>query len=41
MTEDERVGWHEFEQAPGNGEGLACFSLCDRRVGHDCQLNNI
>ena len=33
--EDERVGWHEFEQALGNGEGLACFSLCDRRVGHD------
>ena len=36
MTEDEIVGWHhqlnahEFEQAPGDGEGqgsLACFSL--------------
>ena len=36
MTEDERVGWHhrlnvhEFEQAPGDGEGqrsLACCSL--------------
>ena len=36
MTEDEMVGWHhqlnehEFEQAPGNGEGqgsLACCSL--------------
>ena len=35
MTEDERVGWrhsldgHEFEQAPGDGEGqgsLACYS---------------
>ena len=35
MTEDEMVGWHhqlnghEFEQAPGDGEGqrsLACFS---------------
>ena len=35
MTEDERVGWHhrlsghEFEQAPGDGEGqgsLVCFS---------------
>ena len=34
-TEDEMVGWHqrlnghEFEQAPGNGEGhrsLACYS---------------
>ena len=36
MTEDEMVGWHlqlsghEFEQAPGDGEGqggLACCSL--------------
>ena len=35
MTEDEMVGWyhrfngHEFEQAPGDGEGqgsLACYS---------------
>ena len=35
MTENEMVGWshrlngHEFEQAPGDGEGhgsLACFS---------------
>ena len=35
MTEDEMVGWHhqlnghEFEQAPGDGEGqggLVCFS---------------
>ena len=27
MTEDEMVGWHEFEQAPGVGDGqrsLAC-----------------
>ena len=37
MTEDEVVGWHhqfyghEFEQAPGDGEGqgsLACCNLC-------------
>ena len=21
MTEDEMVAWHEFEQAPGDGEG--------------------
>ena len=45
MTEDEIVGWHhrlnghEFEQAPGDGEGqgsLACCSPWVRhyRVGH-------
>ena len=43
-TEDEMVGqhhWpdgHEFEQAPGDGDGqgsLACCSPWDRRVGHD------
>ena len=43
-TEDEMLGWHhwlnghEFEQAPGNGEGqgsLACCSLWGRRVRHD------
>ena len=43
-TEDEMVGWHlrlnghEFEQAPGGGEGqesLACCSLCGCRVRHD------
>ena len=34
MTEDETVGWHEFEQAPGIGEGqgsLACCSLWGRK----------
>ena len=40
MTEDEMVGWHhrlnghEFEQAPGVGDGqggLACFSPCGRK----------
>ena len=44
MTQDEMVGWHhrldehEFEQAPGVGDGqgsLACCSPWGRRVGHD------
>ena len=44
MTEDEMVGWldgHEFEQAPGVGDGkgsLVCYSpwACkDHGVGHD------
>ena len=44
MTEDEVVGWHhwydehEFEQAPGAGDGqgsLACCSPWGSRVGHD------
>ena len=44
MREDEMVGWHhqlnghEFEQAPGDGEGqgsLACCSPWGRRVGHE------
>ena len=44
MTEDEMGGWHyqlnghEFEQAPGDGEGqgrLTCCSPGDHRVGHD------
>ena len=34
MTEDEMVGWHhrlnghEFEQAPGNGEGQGSLACC-------------
>ena len=34
MTEDERVGWHhrlnvhEFEQAPGDGEGQRSLACC-------------
>ena len=45
MREDEMVGWHhrhnrhEFEQAPGVGDGqgsLACCSPWGHRVGHDC-----
>ena len=44
MTEDEMVGWHpqldghEFEQAPGVGDGhgsLACCNPWGCRVGHD------
>ena len=44
MTEDEMVGWHhgldghEFEQAPGAGDGqesLVCCSTRGPRVGHD------
>ena len=44
VTEDEMVGWHhrvsghEFEPAPGDGEGLrslACRSSSGHRVGHD------
>ena len=44
MTEEEMVGWHhqfdghEFEQAPGVGDGqgsLACCSAWGRRVGHN------
>ena len=34
MTEDEMVGWHcrldghEFEQAPGVGDGPECLACC-------------
>ena len=44
MTEDETVGWHhqldghEFEQAPGVGDGQGNLAYCsprDRRVRHD------
>ena len=44
MTEDKMVGWHhrlnehEFEQAPGPGDGqgsMVCCSLWGRRVRHD------
>ena len=39
MTEDEMVGWqhrldgHEFEQAPGVGDGQGILACCDSR-GH-------
>ena len=44
MTEDERVGWHhrldghEFEQAPGAGDGREAWrtpSVGSQRVRHD------
>ena len=37
MTEDETVGWHhplnehEFEQAPGDGEGEGSLACCSPR----------
>ena len=50
MTEDKMVGWnhrlngHEFEQAPGDGEGqgsLACCSPWDRKESDTTRpLNN-
>jgi len=39
MTEDEMVGWqhrlneHEFEQAPGGGDGQGCL-VCSGPWGH-------
>ena len=45
MTEDEMVGWHhqlnghEFEQAPGDGEGQGGLgmlqSMGSQRIGHN------
>ena len=41
MTKDEMVGWyhwfngHEFEQAPGVGDGQASLSMGSPRVKHD------
>ena len=43
MTEDEMVGWHlnghEFEQAPGDGEGQGSLACCSpwghKKVGPD------
>ena len=28
MTEGEMVGWHEFEQAPGVGDGQGSLVCC-------------
>ena len=28
MTEDEMVGWHEFEQTPGDSEGQRSLACC-------------
>ena len=52
MTEDEMVGWyhwlngHEFEQAPGAGDGQGSLAGCSPwgcRVGHDwvTELKNV
>ena len=41
MTEDEMVRWHhgldghEFEQAPGVGDGQGSLAMRSQRVGHD------
>ena len=41
MTEDEMVGWHhrldahDFEHAPGDGEGQGSLSMGLQRVGHN------
>ena len=50
MTEDEMVGWHhklnghEFEQAPGDGEGQGSLACCSpwglRESNMTEQLNN-
>jgi len=51
MTEDEMVGWHhqldghEFEQAPGDGEGQGSLACCSPWVHKELdmteQMNNI
>ena len=50
MTEDEMVGWHhrlnghEFEQAPGDGEGQGSLACCNpwghKKSDMTQQLNN-
>ena len=50
MTEDEMVGWHhqlsqhEFEQAPGVGDGqgglVCCRSWCHKESDRTEQMNN-
>ena len=50
MTEDEMVGWHpqldghEFEQAPGDGEGQGSLACCSpwglKQSDMTEQLNN-
>ena len=51
MTEDEMVGWqhqlngHEFEQAPGDGEGQGSLACCSPWVHKELEMtermNNI
>ena len=46
MTEDEMVGWHhwldghEFEQAPGVGEGQGGLECCGPRVSSQTRLSD-
>ena len=46
MTEDEMVGWyhqfdrHEFEQAPGVGDGQGSLVCCSPWGCKELQLNN-
>ena len=50
MTDDEMVGWHhqlsghEFEHAPGDGEGQGSLACCDswgrKELDTTEQLNN-
>ena len=45
MTEDEMVGWHhrlnghEFEQAPGAGDGQGGLACCRHAAKSQTQLN--
>ena len=44
MTEDEMVGWHhrlnghEFEQAPGDGEGQGRLACCSPRARKESDM---
>ena len=44
MTEDELVGWHhqfnghEFEQAPGDGEGQENLACCSPQSGKESEM---
>ena len=47
MTEDEMVGWHhrldehEFEQAPGDGEGEGSLTCCSPWGHNQARLSNL
>ena len=44
MTEDEMVGWHhrlnghEFEQAPGDGDGQGSLACCSPRCCKELEM---
>ena len=46
MTEDEKVGWHhqpnghEFEQAPGVGDGQGSLVCCSQSMGSQTVRHN-